>query len=140
MRSLREGSEGICLNMLTLLRCSFEHHFSEHELEYFMKVYFGSSLPSLDFAGVSFTKWKPVESIDFLSGLVEPERVLEGFNFKQLRYQDISIWVWRYKSTLSSRVCLNVRFQYSHAHFSLVYSCTHTVERVGLLFAPFHSK
>lgn len=41
---------------------------------------FWLQLPCLDVAGVSFTKWEPVEGIDFLSALVEAARVLEGFN------------------------------------------------------------
>ena len=52
-----------------------------------MKVYFSCSLPCLDFAGVSFTKWEPVEDIDFLSALVEPDSLgvfFFLFYFKQL--------------------------------------------------------
>ena len=73
-----------------------------------MKVYFRCSLPCLDFAGVSFTKWEPVEDIDFLSALVEPDSLgvfFFLFYFKQLWYQDISIWVWGFKSTTGSGVC-----------------------------------
>lgn len=64
---------------------------------------FGCCLPCFDFAGVSLTKWKPVEDVDFLSAVVEPQR-FGGFLLCDIR-TSLS-WVGRYKSTTSSRVCI----------------------------------
>lgn len=64
---------------------------------------FGCCLPCFDFAGVSLTKWEPVEDVDFLSAVVEPQR-FGGFLLCDIR-TSLS-WVGRYKSATSSRVCI----------------------------------
>lgn len=109
-----------------------------------MKVYFGCSLPCLDFAGVSFTKWEPVEDIDFLSALVEPDSLGVFFFlfFFTLNSCDIrtSLFGFGVIKAQPAAECVFL-LKLSREHIPVcVHIVQYTVKRGGVQFALFYRK